>query len=56
MKAIDHFDTGLGVKFSTYAVPMIMGEIRNNVSFSSLLNNGSLEVLTPQISTLYVDI
>ena len=28
MKAIDHFDTGLGVKFSTYAVPMIMGEIR----------------------------
>ena len=28
MKAIDNFDTGLGVKFSTYAVPMILGEIR----------------------------
>ena len=25
MKAIDNFDTGLGVKFSTYAVPMILG-------------------------------
>ena len=28
MKAIDNFDTSLGVKFSTYAVPMIIGEIR----------------------------
>ena len=28
IKAIDHFDTELGVKFSTYAVPMIIGEIR----------------------------
>ncbi len=28
MKAIDNFDTGHGVKFSTYAVPMIIGEIR----------------------------
>lgn len=28
MKAIDHFDTSLNVKFSTYAVPMIIGEIR----------------------------
>ncbi|MCD8022696.1 MAG: RNA polymerase sporulation sigma factor SigG [Lachnospiraceae bacterium] len=28
MKAIDNFDTGLNVKFSTYAVPMIIGEIR----------------------------
>jgi RNA polymerase sporulation-specific sigma factor len=28
MKAIDHFDTEIGVKFSTYAVPMIIGEIR----------------------------
>ena len=28
MKAIDNFDTTLQVKFSTYAVPMIMGEIR----------------------------
>ena len=28
MKSIDKFDLGLGVKFSTYAVPMITGEIR----------------------------
>lgn len=28
IKAIDNFDTSLMVKFSTYAVPMIIGEIR----------------------------
>lgn len=28
MKAIDNFDEGLQVKFSTYGVPMIIGEIR----------------------------
>ncbi len=28
MKSIDNFDTTLGVRFSTYAVPMIIGEIR----------------------------
>lgn len=28
IKAIDNFDTTLGVRFSTYAVPMIVGEIR----------------------------
>ena len=28
MKAIDNFDLTQGVKFSTYAVPMIIGEIR----------------------------
>lgn len=28
IKAINNFDTGFGVKFSTYAVPMIMGEIK----------------------------
>ena len=28
IKAIDHFDTSLGVQFSTYAVPMIIGELR----------------------------
>ena len=28
MKAIDKFDLSLGLKFSTYAVPMIIGEIR----------------------------
>ena len=28
IKAIDGFDIGVGVKFSTYAVPMIIGEIK----------------------------
>ncbi len=28
IKAIDNFDTSHGVKFSTYAVPMIIGEVR----------------------------
>ena len=28
MKAIDHFNVELDVKFSTYAVPMIVGEVR----------------------------
>ena len=28
IKAIDNFDLDVGVKFSTYAVPMIIGEIR----------------------------
>lgn len=28
LKAIDKFDTSFNVKFSTYAVPMIMGEIK----------------------------
>jgi RNA polymerase sporulation-specific sigma factor len=28
IKAIDNFDSKFGVKFSTYAVPMIIGEIR----------------------------
>lgn len=28
IKAIDNFDVTLNVQFSTYAVPMIVGEIR----------------------------
>lgn len=28
MKSIDNFDISLNVRFSTYAVPMIIGEIR----------------------------
>lgn len=28
MKSIDNFDPSMGVKFSTYAVPMIIGEVR----------------------------
>ena len=28
MKAVDHFDEGRGLQFSTYAVPVILGEIK----------------------------
>lgn len=31
MKAIDNFDTSLNVQFSTYAVPMIIGELRRHL-------------------------
>lgn len=39
MKAIDNFDLSLNVKFSTYAVPMIIGEIRR-----FLRDNNSIRV------------
>ena len=31
IKAVDNFDVSVGVKFSTYAVPMILGEIKRVV-------------------------
>ena len=39
IKSIDNFDLGYNVKFSTYAVPMIIGEIRRH-----LRNNNSIRV------------
>ena len=39
IKAIDNFDMSHGVKFSTYAVPMIIGEIRRY-----LRDNGAIRV------------
>lgn len=39
MKAIDNFNMDLGVKFSTYAVPMIIGEIRR-----FLRDNNSIKI------------
>ena len=39
IKALDNFDTTLNVKFSTYAVPMIIGEIRRY-----LRDNNSIRV------------
>lgn len=39
MKAIDNFDTSQNVKFSTYAVPMIIGELRRY-----LRDNNSIRV------------
>lgn len=37
LKAIDHFDRSYDVKFSTYAVPMILGEIRRYLRDDGIL-------------------
>ena len=37
IKAIDNFDLSVGVKFSTYAVPMIIGEIRRYLRDNNML-------------------
>jgi len=42
MKCIDKFDASFGVKFSTYAVPMIMGEIKR-----FLRDDGMIKVSRP---------
>ena len=48
MKAIDNFNSELGVKFSTYAVPMIIGEIRRY-----LRDNNSIRVSRSLKDTAY---
>lgn len=48
IKAIDNFDTSLNVRFSTYAVPMIIGEIRRY-----LRDNNSVRVSRSMRDTAY---
>ena len=48
LKAIDNFDTSHGVRFSTYAVPMIIGEVRRY-----LRDNSSLRVSRSIRDTAY---
>ena len=48
IKAIDNFDSSLNVKFSTYAVPMIIGEIRR-----FLRDNNSIRVSRSLKDTAY---
>jgi RNA polymerase sporulation-specific sigma factor len=48
IKAIDNFDSSLNVKFSTYAVPMIQGEIRR-----FLRDNTSIRVARSLKDTAY---
>lgn len=48
IKAIDNFDTSHGVQFSTYAVPMIIGEIRRY-----LRDNNSIRVSRSLRDTAY---
>ena len=38
IKAIDNFDVGLQVKFSTYGVPMVMGELRRYLRDSTAVH------------------
>ena len=51
IKAIDNFDVNVGVRFSTYAVPMIMGEIRrflrdtNSLKVSRSIRDTAYKVL-----------
>ena len=61
IKAIDKFDMSYDVKFSTYAVPMIMGEIKRflrddgviKVSRSMKETAGKIRVTREKLSTLY---
>ena len=48
IKAIDNFDTSQGVQFSTYAVPMILGEIKRY-----LRDNNSIRVSRSLKDTAY---
>ena len=48
IKAMDNFDTGLNVFFSTYAVPMIIGEIRRY-----LRDNNTIRVSRSMRDTAY---
>ena len=48
MKAIDNFDVSLNVKFSTYAAPMIVGEIKR-----FLRDNNSIRVSRSMRDTAY---
>lgn len=51
IKATDNFNVGIGVKFSTYAVPMILGEIkrflraRNSLRVSRSIRDTAYQVL-----------
>ena len=48
IKAIDNFDVEVGVRFSTYAVPMIIGEVRRY-----LRDNNSVRVSRSMRDTAY---
>ncbi len=48
IKSIDHFDISQNVRFSTYAVPMIIGEIRRH-----LRDNNSVRVSRSMRDTAY---
>ena len=59
MKAIDNFDLTIGVRFSTYAVPMIIGEIRrylrdnNPIRVSRSLRDTAYKALKARDNLVY---
>ena len=59
MKAIDNFDLSIGVRFSTYAVPMIIGEIRrylrdnNPIRVSRSLRDTAYKALKARDNLVY---
>lgn len=55
LKAIKNFDPGFNVKFSTYAVPMIMGEIKRHLRDDGYIKvSRALKVLSGKINR-YID-
>ena len=53
IKAIDNFNTELGVRFSTYAVPMIIGEIRRYLRVSRSLRDLAYKALRSRDALVY---
>ena len=51
MKAVDNFDDTLMVKFSTYAVPMIIGEIRRYYAKENYIRQNLKEPTMEEIAT-----
>ena len=53
LKAIDNFDPSFNVQFSTYAVPLILGEIKRHFRYSGLIKvSRSLKELSISINKL----
>jgi len=53
IKAIDNFDTNYNVKFSTYAVPMIIGEVKRHLRDDGYIKvSRAMKVLYLQIKHL----
>ncbi len=56
IKAVKNFDTSFGVKFSTYAVPMIAGEIKRFIRDDGAIKvSRSLKMLSSKIQSFVSD-
>ena len=58
IKALDNFDTSHGVKFSTYAVPMIIGEIRRYLRDNTAIrvSRSMRDIAYPALRNLILDL